>query len=186
MNTQQAPEKVDPFSIDGRRVLLLNASEEVIAFIGWQRAATLLVSGKAVRPYNYDHAFSVRTSKGEFMVPAALILVEYVRIPHRRAYVTKKNVLRRDGYACQYCGCKVSKSSGTIDHVLPASRGGKGEWTNLVAACLRCNNRKADRTPSEAGMKLKTTPKPPEIDLVHLRAVDHRNETLWERWLVSL
>ena len=183
MDTATLKEKVDPFSTKSRRVLLLNASEEIISFIDWQKAATLLVSGNAVRPYNYDHDFDVPTPSGTFKLPAALVLVEYVRIPHRKAYVTKKNVLRRDRYICQYCGHKVSRSGGTIDHVLPTSRGGKNEWSNLTTACLRCNNKKADRTPAEAGMKLLSQPKPPEVDLIHLRAVDHSMETLWERWI---
>jgi 5-methylcytosine-specific restriction endonuclease McrA len=184
MSATTQKEKSDTHSTDKmRRVLLLNASEEMIAFIDWQKAASLLVSGKAVAPYNYDHAYAIRTPCGEFKIPTALVLVEYVRVPYRKAYVTKKNVLRRDNYTCQYCGCRVSFKTGTIDHVLPSSRGGKNDWSNLTTSCRKCNSKKANRTPNEAGMKLLSVPKAPEIDLIHLRAVDHYMDTLWERWI---
>ncbi len=181
-------EKEDPFStnpvrLGDRRVLLLNASEEPLGLIPWQRAASLFVSGKAAKPYNYDHHYEIATTRGDtFRLPAAVMLVEYVRVPQRKAHVTKANVLRRDRYVCQYCGTNVSKSSGTIDHILPQSRGGKNTWTNLTTSCYKCNCKKGNRTPKEAGMKLASEPKAPEIDVVRLRAVDHQENAIWDRW----
>jgi 5-methylcytosine-specific restriction endonuclease McrA len=46
----------------------------------------------------------------------------------------------------------------TIDHIVPASRGGPLSWMNTVAACRDCNSRKADRTPDEARMPLLFAP----------------------------
>jgi 5-methylcytosine-specific restriction endonuclease McrA len=90
--------------------------------------------------------------------PAVIVLTRYVRVPGaRRVPVTRRGVLRRDAHRCAYCG----KGATTIDHVLPRSRGGADSWENLVAACLRCNNMKGDRTPQEMGWELRWAPQPP-------------------------
>ena len=72
--------------------------------------------------------------------------------------VNRREVLRRDRHSCQYCS---STKHLTLDHVIPRSRGGKHSWDNVVAACERCNSRKSDRTPQEAGMQLRHQPKAP-------------------------
>lgn len=72
--------------------------------------------------------------------------------------VNRREVLRRDHHSCQYCG---STKLLTLDHVLPRSRGGQHTWDNVVTACERCNSTKSNRTPSEAGMKLRNKPKAP-------------------------
>lgn len=73
---------------------------------------------------------------------------------------TRNGVFRREGYSCIYCG---DRSNLTIDHVIPSSRGGDNSWTNLVACCFKCNNRKGNRTPEEANMRLRKQPLPPSI-----------------------
>jgi 5-methylcytosine-specific restriction endonuclease McrA len=73
--------------------------------------------------------------------------------------LSRKNIIRRDNYRCQYCGKKTSTL--TIDHVIPKSRGGTDTWDNLVAACVKCNNKKGNRTPSEANMPLLKKPRKP-------------------------
>lgn len=186
--TTQTKEKVDPLCTTvgadkNRRVLLLNASEEIIGFISWQRAATLYFTGKAAKPYNYEHFYTIKGVNSEYTIPAAIMLAEYVRMPMRKAFVTKKNVLRRDKYMCQYCGKTLTASSGTIDHVMPQSRNGGNEWTNLVSACYACNCKKGNRTPKEASMKLHKEPKAPEMDLIHLRAMDADKNPIWDRWI---
>ena len=60
------------------------------------------------------------------------------------------SVFKRDAYRCQYCNAKGT----TLDHVQPRCQGGLSTWTNLVACCLSCNQRKGGRTPEQAGMKL--------------------------------
>jgi 5-methylcytosine-specific restriction endonuclease McrA len=72
--------------------------------------------------------------------------------------VNRREVLRRDHHSCQYCG---SSKHLTLDHVIPRSRGGQHRWDNVVTACERCNSKKSDRTPHEAGMQLRTKPKAP-------------------------
>ena len=82
-------------------------------------------------------------------------LTRYVRVPYRKVLLTRRNVLRRDGHRCVYCGATERL---TLDHVLPKSRGGPDAWENLVAACTPCNNRKGNRTPEEAGMRMSRRP----------------------------
>lgn len=81
---------------------------------------------------------------------------------------SKTNVLRRDYYRCAYCG----RTGRTIDHVLPRAQGGKTTWLNCVAACLKCNGDKADRTPEQAGMRLEIEPWVPTMeDLGMVRSI---------------
>ena len=166
-----------------RDILLLNASEEVISVIDWQKAINLLFSGKATKPYNYTHTYSIKTSSGVFELPAAIMLINYVRIPFRRVNLTKKNIIKRDKNICQYCASKLTSKNSTVDHVLPKSRGGGNSWTNLVASCHPCNLRKGNRTPSEANMKLLRPPQQPGKDVVHIVLMDEHRNKLWERWL---
>ncbi len=77
--------------------------------------------------------------------------------------VSKKNILTRDCYRCMYCGQKGTGAELELEHVFPKSRGGKNTWENLVAACRKCNGRKGDRTPEEAGMALIHRPLPATI-----------------------
>jgi len=81
-----------------------------------------------------------------------------VKRPTPRLKMSRRSVLARDDHTCQYCG---SKSNLTIDHVFPRHRGGETTWENIVCCCLRCNNKKGSRTPSEAGMRLPHPPRKP-------------------------
>lgn len=91
--------------------------------------------------------------------PSVIRLLRYYRIPYRVIELSRKNILRRDNYQCQYCGKKTHAL--TIDHVIPKSRGGADSWDNLVAACVKCNNKKGNRTPEEARMPLIKKPRKP-------------------------
>ena len=91
------------------------------------------------------------------------------------------NVAKRDHYTCQYCGAQPGAESITIDHVLSRSQGGASSWTNCVAACERCNARKGDRTPDQAGMRLRRRPVRPEWKPFYA-AQGARNES-WSRFL---
>jgi len=91
--------------------------------------------------------------------PSVIRLLRYYRVPYRVIELSRKNILRRDKYQCQYCGKKTHAL--TIDHVIPKSRGGMDSWDNLVAACVKCNNKKGNRTPEEAHMPLIKKPRKP-------------------------
>lgn len=97
---------------------------------------------------------------GTFPMPRVVRLVRYVvprwRYTNGPAW-SRSGVLARDGHRCGYCTAPAT----TIDHILPRSRGGKNTWTNTIAACYDCNQRKGDRTPAEAGLTLRWQPAVP-------------------------
>jgi 5-methylcytosine-specific restriction endonuclease McrA len=98
-----------------------------------------------------DVAAVIRSESLTIPIPAVVRLRYMVHAPRRRvAAVSRRAVFARDEYRCQYCGDRAD----SIDHVVPRSRGGRDVWDNLAAACRRCNTRKRDRTPDEAGMHL--------------------------------
>ena len=164
-------------------VLVLNSSEVVLDVRPVQRAIRLLMKGKARAPFGFDDYHDIRTSMGVMKVPTALVMAYYVRVPHRHVPCTKVNILRRDGYECQYCGRKLTNSTGTIDHVVPQSKGGRHHWSNVVASCVKCNNRKDNKTPDEAGMKLRCMPYVPRHDMTAIHAIGKRGS--WKRWMVT-
>lgn len=140
-----------------RTVLLLNQNYEPLAVCNVKKAIVLIFLGKAeiveegdgwIRSVNYRMRF-----------PSVVRLTRYARAPQRRILLNRKNLLIRDGHECQYCG-RTSPPL-TIDHVIPKHFGGKDTWENLVVACLPCNNRKGNRTPEQAEMKLSRIPKRP-------------------------
>lgn len=98
----------------------------------------------------------------EIRGPEVIRLLDYYDIPDLEIRLTRKNLLLRDNFTCQYCGKRVSTSNFTIDHVMPKSRGGDGSWENFVVACFKCNVAKRDRTPKEAGLVLRTKPTKPK------------------------
>jgi 5-methylcytosine-specific restriction endonuclease McrA len=138
--------------------LLLNSTYEPLHIISLKRAVRLLVENKV--EVIHDEAGRVRSEKISFRMPSVLRLLYYVKKAKNIIPLTKKNVLLRDDYKCQFCGYKGGKDM-TVDHVTPKSKGGGSSWANLVAACQPCNTRKRDRTPQEAGMPLRRQPKVP-------------------------
>ena len=138
------------------RTLVLNAGYEPLAVVSFRRALVLVLAGKAT--VVADGPNPVVSGSLILPRPSVILLVRYVRVPHARSVpVSRRGVLRRDEHRCGYCG----GHAGTVDHVLPRSRGGVNDWTNTVAACGRCNNRKRDRTPAEARMPLRVKPYAP-------------------------
>ncbi|MDZ4700409.1 MAG: HNH endonuclease [Rhodothermales bacterium] len=135
-------------------VLVLNQDYRALTICSVQRAVVLVHLQKAEMVESAPDYF-LRTASLRFPWPSIVRLKYFVRVPYKRIMLSRKNVLRRDGFRCQYCG---SRDSLTVDHVLPKSRGGGDSWENLVAACTPCNNRKGSRTPEEARMELRRQP----------------------------
>ena len=104
----------------------------------------------------------VRSAHCSLRAPEVICLARYDRLPGAAVTFSRRNVAKRDHHACQYCGAQPGAASITIDHVMPRSQGGASSWTNCVAACVRCNTLKADRTPDQAAMKLRRRPVRPE------------------------
>ena len=159
--------------------LLLNASYEPMKVIPWERAITLVLLGKVELVEAHDQV--VRSPSVELSMPSVVRLTRFARSRRRGVKFSRLNVYRRDEFACQYCGTTPGSSHLTFDHVLPRARGGRTEWTNIVTACTRCNAHKADRTPEEARMVLRTRPKcPAYMPPLDPRDAQHEN---WKQWL---
>lgn len=144
-------------NLNARRILVLNAGYEPLGLTSIRRGVVLVQSQTADTVIE-SQSF-LRTPSRQIPVPSVIRLKRMIRRPLGRLSLSRHNILKRDGYTCQYCGARGKLL--TIDHVIPRSRGGRDTWENLVTACLDCNTRKGDRTPSEAGMPLLRQPRPP-------------------------
>ena len=167
----------------GGRVLVLNASYEPINVCTMRRAAVLVLKERAEVLEEREGA--LHSERIVLQRPCVIRLHRYVRIPrdvHRRK-ITRKAVLARDAWTCQYCGHQASGL--TVDHVIPRSRGGLSEWDNIVAACAPCNRRKGNRTPHEARMHPASRPKAPG-PTVFIRIASPRIPDAWETYLAHL
>lgn len=135
-------------------VLLLNADYSALSLCTIERAVVLVLLQKAELVAAHP-GLVLRSQRSHVPVPSVVRLRAFVRVPYRRILLTRKNVMRRDRFRCQYCGARERL---TIDHVMPRSRGGRDAWDNLVTACTGCNARKGSRTPEEASMTLARAP----------------------------
>lgn len=135
-------------------VLVLNQDYSALTLCSVERAMILIILHKADLVEALP-GHVVRSPSHQFPWPSIVRLKGYVAVPYKRIMISRKNVMRRDRFRCQYCG---SHERLTVDHVLPKSRGGKDTWENLVTACTPCNNKKGNRTPDEADMPLVRKP----------------------------
>jgi 5-methylcytosine-specific restriction endonuclease McrA len=151
--------------------LALNASFEPLTIIPVRRALRLVIERKA-EALEVDPNRPFRSETLAFPSPVVIRLTRFIHVPRRfRKQVTNTFLFARDRYACQYCGRGKAelgyRESLTRDHVLPISRGGTNEWSNVVTACSKCNHRKGNRTPAESGMRLRNKPgEPNDVELV--------------------
>lgn len=141
------------------RTLLLSQGYEPLKVISWQRAFTLLTLGKVEVLEEYDA--DVRTMTVVFKVPAVVRLLRAFRRHKKPVKFSRANIYARDQYRCQYCGTKAPIADLTYDHVLPRAQGGKTTWHNIVTCCYECNRHKGNRTPEQAGMRLRASPTQP-------------------------
>jgi len=167
--------------ITSGRVLVLNQSYEPISICSVKKALTLLLLEKAQLVESRNGSV-VRSVRAVYPFPSVIRLQTYIRVPYKKIELSRRNILRRDGFACQYCGTRSVPL--TIDHVIPRSRGGTDSWENLVTACIPCNNRKGNRTPEEAGMRLRTQPRKPN-HIVFLRNFMGTVEAEWRPYLFA-
>jgi len=167
--------------------LVLNRNFYAIHISDWQKALTLLYTGhaRAVDENLVTYDFNdwcelsammeksgrgfVHTSSLRIAIPEVIQLTRYDRLPRQEVKFSRRNILEHYNYQCAYCGKKFSKPSKltkpdewNLDHVIPKSRGGVSNWTNIVLSCIPCNTKKDDKTPEEAGMTLRVKPQRPE------------------------
>ncbi|XP_027938430.1 uncharacterized protein LOC114192804 [Vigna unguiculata] len=186
----------DVFDGDGLscfRGLVLDIAYRPVNVVGWKRAICLEFMEKAdVLEY---YTKTVNSPSGSFYIPAVLRVPHLLQVVKRRIIknnLSRKNILFRDNYTCQYCS---SRENLTIDHVVPAALGGEWTWENLVTACAKCNSKKGKKTLEEAKMKLIKAPKAPkdyDILAIPLTAAALRMLTLrkgtpeeWRQYLRS-
>lgn len=162
-------------------VLVLNANYEPINVCNLRRAIGLILTDKA--GLVLDGRGVIKTTSNVYPKPTVIRLQQMVHRPRPHAKFSRREILRRDNFSCQYC----SKQSPdlTIDHVLPRHLGGQQIWTNVVAACSVCNHRKGGRTIQEAGMHIIKQPKEPPISASYIFG-RHLNEYIeWEPFLAG-
>ena len=191
------------YALDGR-TLVLNKSWTAISTTSVRNALGLVYRGVAravctdtFTPHDFEswaQLSSARTAgeangveyvatvSSRIRVPEVVVLRFYAGYPRRTVAFSRRNLYRRDGFTCQYCGSQPGTELLSIDHVTPRSRGGRSTWENCVLACLDCNKRKANRTLEAAGLRLDRRPyRPPggpafEVSLGTRRAS-------WERFV---
>ena len=140
-----------------------------------QRAVILLFLGKAELIAAKDTR-KILSSKLTMPFPTIVRLRVYIRVPYKKIVLSRKNIMRRDNHRCQYC--KRTDLALTIDHIIPKSKGGDDSWENLIAACVKCNNKKGDRTPDEANMPLLKKPSKPS----HITFMKHFIGRIDDEW----
>ena len=162
-------------------VLVLNATYEPLSVVSVRRAVVLLLKEKA----ELLEATEARLRAEQLSMPIPLVIrmVYYVRIPRNLVLpLSRRTLLARDQYTCQYCGDTPGRAELTMDHVVPRSRGGSTDWENVVIACRSCNQRKGNRTPREARMSLNRKPHRPRfVALALLSEATHRE--VWSKYL---
>ena len=140
-------------------VLVLNYNFEPLNVCNARRALVLVLGGKAeILEHNHHEILTPTTI---YRAPSVIRLRHLIRRPPPQAKLSRREIFRRDSFSCQYCGQRTYEL--TLDHVVPRHRGGSHTWENLVSACRACNHRKGGRTPEEARMKLRTTPRRPFV-----------------------
>ena len=160
-----------------RPTLVLNRNWQPIHVATAARSLVLIwnEAAKVVDPadyqlYGWDEWIDMPPRSGEpflrganrrFRVPEVITLTRFDRVPAQSVTFSRRNVIKRDRYLCQYCGRRPKANELTIDHVMPRAQGGESTWTNCVVACMTCNASKANRTPKEASMRLRKQPVQP-------------------------
>lgn len=156
---------------------MLNATFEPLGVVAARRALVLVLAERAEMLHSTDR--TIHSARSSFPEPSVVKLSYYVKVPRvRRMALNRTAIFLRDAFRCQYCGAAAEN----IDHVVPRSRGGPHAWENVVASCRRCNSRKEDHLPHEAGLSLAHRPEQPNrFDLLLVAATGVRPD--WEAYL---
>lgn len=157
-----------------RPTLVLNRNWQPVHVASVARALVLVYQGTALvvdpddyQTYTWSDWAELAPREGEqyirgvtlqIRVPEVVTLQTYDRVPRATVSFSRRNLFKRDHYTCQYCGEQFPGDQLTIDHVVPRAQGGQSTWENCVLACIDCNRRKANRTPDQAGMRLRKKP----------------------------
>ncbi len=160
------------------QVLVLNQNYQPLNICRAKRAVILILEGKAEIVERDTR--EIRSPSVSIPLPSVIRLNYMVRPPRMKRKLSRREIFVRDRYTCQYCGRRTKDL--TLDHVIPRHLGGKNDWTNIVSACKECNQKKAGRTPKEAGMTLIRKPtKPPPTPFFF--SFDFFSKPEWQKYL---
>lgn len=168
-----------------RNVLLLNTNYDVIDIISWQRAITLIFKQRVNVIEEFEDSV-ISSATSSMKMPSIIVCHDYIGILNnvkKIVNLNRRNVLIRDNYTCLYCGKALTDSTGTIDHIQPVSRKGKNSWDNVVAACIKCNRKKNDKTPEESGMKLLRKPFTPSRNIFLKKYLKREEYASWRSYI---
>ena len=138
----------------------------------WKEKAKVVMPDEGFATFTWDDWSQLRPDEGEnaiislhvnFKIPEVIVLTEYDRTANRSVKFSRRQIYKRDNFTCQYCGVQPGPSLLNCDHIIPRSRGGETTWTNVVLSCVKCNSKKDNRTPQEAGMRLREQPIKPKF-----------------------
>ncbi|MDA7916148.1 HNH endonuclease [Verrucomicrobia bacterium] len=169
-------------SLINSQVLVLNRLWQAVNICSAKRALTLLFQGQAQVVFgDQDGVFqtfnfpewsdfssdnpgdrSIASVSLRLRIPQVILLIGYDRFPKKEVKFTRHNLFTRDKNTCQYCDKGFDRQDLNLDHVIPRDRGGPTNWENIVCSCIKCNTIKRNRTPREAGMKLRRKPCKPK------------------------
>lgn len=159
-------------------VLVLNKAWIPIHIVCWKKSMSLIYQDHAhsldrefiaydfknwleYSTKNADDYAKVHSANWTIAIPEIIVLTKYDKLPARDVKYSRENIFHRDHYKCQYCGQVFPAKQLTVEHVIPKHHGGKAVWNNIVSACSPCNNKKANRTPEQAHMRLLKKPTKP-------------------------
>jgi len=173
------------------RTLVLDLGYQPHRIVSWQRAVCMILQSKAEVVEEYDETV-YESATFIFKMPSIIRLLR--KVARKKAVrFSRMNIYTRDNWTCQYCGKRLPPRKLNYDHVIPRSQGGTTVWENIVTSCFPCNDRKRDRTPQQAGMRLRKQPVKPKslpVIAIHFDASDTlpdvwRNYVYWHGKLES-
>lgn len=163
-----------------RKTLLLDSSFYPIQMIDWKKALTLFFTERAeIVEHHLD--VEIRSTHESFKLPKVMRLFTKVGNVNIVKF-NRLNVFYRDNFQCQYCGGKFARKDLTLDHVIPRSKDGKSEWTNIVSSCAPCNTRKADKLLKDLSFDLIKRPIEPKWMSLFLIKLGHKERRIWKEW----
>ena len=146
--------------------------QEAFCMMATHVATGLEIQGEdQIRPVRWDEWITlpvraqdeaVQTVRGPIRIPTVIVALNFAQVPKKRPKFSARSIRERDGNRCQYTGASLKPEDGSIDHVVPRSRGGANSWDNCVWASKRINALKGNRLPEEVGLRLRSVPRAPK------------------------
>ena len=167
-------------NFNSHRTLILNSTFQPLSVASAKRSISLLLAKKinVIKESKYE----IRSENKIIKIPKVALLTYYVKAPYsRRVALNRSNIFIRDFYTCQYCG----NNAESIDHIIPKSKGGEHEWSNVVACCKKCNLVKADKLLNQTILKLKSFPMKPQGNFWIKTIIGSNPDPEWKEYLIS-